>query len=66
MIWIRTDAADGFSTLRLSIRDENLRPKRDVAFTRKSDSFDEGQLAEGVAEWIMDPLPEGTFAQSND
>jgi len=55
LIWDRWDFADGFTTLKLSMFDDLLRPVKHVAFTRKSDSFDEGLVAEGVAEWIMEP-----------
>jgi hypothetical protein len=59
LIWDRIDAPDGFTTLVVSLIDTNLVRQRRVAFTRKSDTFDEGQVAEGVAEWIMDPMREG-------
>ena len=57
LVWDRHDSADGFSTLQLSIVDADLRRVRRVSMTKKSDRFAEGSAAEGIAEWLMDPLP---------
>jgi hypothetical protein len=54
--WWRTDSP-GFAGLRVEVRDRSLQVVKRAGLTKLASSFDEGRVAEGVAAWLMDPLP---------